>query len=150
MCDFSLGAIYMQIYKKITDSEKKIKITILKEIINKFNNLLSKVNALIEQYRIYEILINNIKYSDNRREILEQNQEKINYLLEFQKNLEKNKKTIECIKPNNNKKYIYTNEISLKLGEIKCKFQDIKQYFLDLGLFNTFIIEFNNDSCQLF
>ena len=121
----------------------------MKEILNKFNNLLSKVNVLIEQYRKYEILINNIKYSENRRELLEQNQEKINYLLEFQQNLEINKKTIECIKQNN-KKYIYTNEISLKLGEIKCKFQDIKQYFLDLGLFNTFIIEFNNDSCQIF
>ena len=150
MCDsFSLGAVYMEIYKKITDSKKKINITILKEILNKFNNLLSKVNVLIEQYKKYEILINNIKYSENRREILEQNREKINYLLEFQKNLEINKTTIECIKPNN-KKYIYTNEISLKLGEIKCKFQDIKQYFLDLGLFNTFIVEFNNDSCQLF
>ena len=151
MCEsFSLGAAYMQIYKKITYSNKKINITILKEILNKFNNLLSKVNVLIEQYRKYEILINNIKYSENRREILEQNREKINYLLEFQQNLEINKKTIEYIKPNNNKKYIYTNEIAIKLDEIKCKFKDIKQYFLDLGLFNTFIIEFNNDSCQLF
>jgi len=151
MCEnFSLGAAYMQIYKKITYSNKKINITILKEILNKFNNLLSKVNVLIEQYRKYEILINNIKYSENRREILEQNREKINYLLEFQQNLEINKKTIEYIKLNNNKKYIYTNEIAIKLDEIKCKFKDIKQYFLDLGLFNTFIIEFNNDSCQLF
>jgi len=151
MCEsFSLGAAYMQIYKKITYSNKKINITILKEILNKFNNLLSKVNVLIEQYRKYEILINNIKYSENRREILEQNREKINYLLEFQQNLEINKKTIEYIKLNNNKKYIYTNEIAIKLDEIKCKFKDIKQYFLDLGLFNTFIIELNNDSCQLF
>ena len=151
MCEsFSLGAAYMQIYKKITYSNKKINITILKEILNKFNNLLSKVNVLIEQYRKYEILINNIKYSENRREILEQNREKINYLLEFQQNLEINKKTIEYIKPKNNKKYIYTNEIAIKLDEIKCKFKDIKQYFLDLGLFNTFIIELNNDSCQLF
>ena len=110
MCEsFSLGAAYMQIYKKITYSNKKINITILKEILNKFNNLLSKVNVLIEQYRKYEILINNIKYSENRREILEQNREKINYLLEFQQNLEINKKTIEYIKLNNNKKYIYTN-----------------------------------------
>ena len=153
MCNsLSLGAIYMQIYKKITTQKKKIDMATIQEIENKFNNLLSNVNTLISQYNKYENLITNIQYPDQRRELLQQNQEKISYLQEFKNNLEENIENIDIIKQNvPKKKSIYTNEVSLKLGEIKSQFKDIKKYFLDFGLFNTFFIQINNsDMCGLF
>jgi hypothetical protein len=152
MCEsLSLGAIYMQIYKMITGNKKKIDLETFQVIVNKFNNLLSKINALLEQYKQCENIIKAINYKDQRKELLEQNQEKINYLQEFKQNVQENVNTIHSIKQNSpKKKFIYTNEISLKLGEIKCKYQDIKKYFLDLGIFNTFVIEINSDSCRIF
>ena len=151
MCqNLSLGSIYMQIYKKITGNKKKIDMSIFEEIINKFNNLLTNINVLLEQYRQYENMMINIRYIDQRRELIEQNKEKISYLNQFKENIEENLNIIDTIKQNApKKKHIYTNEISLKLGEIKCR-PDIKKYFLDFGLLNTFVIEFNSDTCRFF
>ena len=92
----------------------------------------------------------NIRYIDQRREVNEQKKEKISYLNQFKENIEENLNIIDTIKQNApKKKHIYTNEISLKLGEIKCR-PDIKKYFLDFGLLNTFVIEFNSDTCRFF
>ena len=95
MCDsLSLGAIYMQIYKKITGFTKKIDSANFQEILYSFNNLKSKVESLIQQYKLYENLIVNIKYLGQKRELFKQNLEKINYLKNFKQNLEDNIKFI--------------------------------------------------------
>ena len=150
MCDsLSLGAIYMQIYKKITGFTRKIDSTNFQEILYSFNNLKSKVESLIQQYKLYENLIVNIKYLGPKRELFKQNLEKINYLKDFKQNLEDNIKFIQinAIK----KRQTYTSEISIKLGEIRCEKEDIRQYFQDLGLFSIYTMQLGeSESCIIF
>lgn len=149
MCSsLSLGANYMQIYKKIIGFKKKINSSSFQEIINSFKNLKDKVEKLIQQYKLFENLIKNIKYSGQKRELFKQNEEKINYLTEFKQNIEDN---IDFIQTNTvNKRYTYVSEFSLKLGDIKCDTRDIRKYFQDFGLFNIFTIQLEDSSCNFF
>jgi len=148
MCEsLSIGANYLQIYKKIIGYKKKIDKTNLIDIINSFNNLKNKVEFLILQYKTYENLIKNIRYIGERMELLKQNEEKINYLIFFKQNLLDNIDFLQNIIIT--KKYIYTNELSIKLSEINCESENVKNYFHDFGLFNVFSMKINN-TCNIF
>ena len=148
MCEsLSIGANYLQIYKKIIGYKKKIDKTNLIGIINSFNNLKNKVEFLILQYKTYENLIKNIRYIGERMELLKQNEEKINYLIFFKQNLLDNIDFLQNIIIT--KKYIYTNELSIKLSEINCESENVKNYFNDFGLFNVFSMKINN-TCNIF
>jgi hypothetical protein len=148
MCEsLSIGANYLQIYKKIIGYKKKIDKTNLIDIINSFNTLKNKVEFLILQYKTYENLIKNIRYIGERMELLKQNEEKINYLIFFKQNLLDNIDFLQNIIIT--KKYIYTNELSIKLSEINCESENVKNYFHDFGLFNVFSMKINN-TCNIF
>ena len=148
MCDsLSLGAIYMQIYKKITGFTKKIDSASFQEILSNFYNLRNKVESLIKQYRLCEQLIENIEFIGKKRELFKQNKEKIKYLEDFKQNLEDNINFIQIYVVK--KRHIHPGDIEIKLGQIKCQKEDIQKYFQDFGLYYLFNIQLN-ESCNIF
>ena len=148
MCDsLSLGAIYMQIYKKITGFTKKIDSASFQEILSNFYNLRNKVESLINQYRLCEQLIENIEFIGKKRELFKQNKEKVKYLEDFKQNLEDNINFIQIYIVK--KRHIHPGDIEIKLGQIKCQKEDIQKYFQDFGLYYLFNIQLN-ESCNIF
>ncbi len=148
MCDsLSLGANYLQIYKKLIGFNNKIDSASFQEILYLFINLKKKVESLIQQYKFYEGLIEKIIYIGQNRELFKQNQEKIKYLQDLNQNLKEN---IDFIKINTLKKrQTNTNEITIKLHEIKCEKEDIRKYFQDFGLVILFTLQLG-ESCNIF
>ena len=148
MCDsLSLGANYMQIYKKITSFTKRIDSAFFQEILYSFHNLKNKVESLIKQYKLCEQLIESIQFFGKRKELFKQNKEKIKYLEDFKQNLEDNISFINIYAMK--KRHIHPGDIEIKLGQIKCKKEDIIKYFQDLGLYYIFNIQLN-ESCNIF
>lgn len=148
MCDsLSLGANYMQIYKKITGFTKRIDLASFQEILHSFYNLKNKVESLIKQYKLCEQLIESIQFFGKRKELFKQNKEKIKYLEDFKQNLEDNISFINIYAMK--KRHIHPGDIEIKLGQIKCKKEDIIKYFQDLGLYYIFNIQLN-ESCNIF
>jgi len=148
MCDsLSLGANYMQIYKKITGFTKRIDSASFQEILYSFDNLKNKVESLIKQYKLCEQLIESIQFFGKRKELFKQNIEKIKYLEDFKQNLEDNISFINIYAMK--KRHIHPGDIEIKLGQIKCKKEDIIKYFQDLGLYYIFNIQLN-ESCNIF
>ena len=148
MCDsLSLGANYLQIYKKLIGFTNKIDSSSFKEILNSLINLKKKVESLIYQFNLCENLIVNIKYIGQKRELFKQNKEKIKFLIDLKQNLEEN---INFIQINTmKKKRINANSITLRLHEIKFEKEDIKKYFQDFGFFSLFNLELG-ESCNIF
>ena len=148
MCDsLSLGANYLQIYKKLIGFTNKIDSSSFKEILNSIINLKKKVESLIYQFNLCENLIVNIKYIGQKRELFKQNKEKIKFLIDLKQNLEEN---INFIQINTmKKKRINANSITLRLHEIKFEKEDIKKYFQDFGFFSLFNLELG-ESCNIF
>ena len=148
MCyGLSLGANYMQIYKKITGFTKKIDSASFQEILYSFYNLKNKVESLIKQYKLCEQLIENIQCVGKKKELFKQNKEKIKYLEDFKQNLEDNINFIKIYVMK--KRHIHPGDIEIKLDQIKCKKEDIIKYFQDFGLYYLFNIQ-SNESCNIF
>ena len=105
------------------------------------------MNLLFNKNKFYEGLIEKIIYIGQNRELFKQNQEKIKYLQDLNQNLKEN---IDFIKINTLKKrQTNTNEITIKLHEIKCEKEDIRKYFQDFGLVSLFTLQLG-ESCNIF
>jgi len=157
-CNLSLGADYFMIYKRIMGKKNYINLSDFIFVDSVFCNLKNKVEKLQRQYNINEQLIQNITFignnnNNNNNFLSEQNKEKIKVCEDIIQNLNSNINFINQItnKINSSKKdYIKANTISIKLSKIEYKNEDIKKYFQDFGLFNTFILQLNEDSCSIY
>ena len=153
MCyDLSLGADYLLIYKKILGIKKKINLSDFLLIKNIFSKLKNKVEMLHKQYIIYDQLIQQIIFIGKNNFLFEQNKEKIKVCEDIIQNLKDNIYFVDQAISSNNE-YIKSNAISLKIEKIETKNEDIKKYFQDFGLFNTFILQLNNGyngNCNIF
>ena len=151
-CNLSLGADYLMIYKKFIGIKNKIYLSDFQFIKNLFSDLKNKVETLQRQYNIYEQLIQKITFIGNNNFLSEQNKEKIKVCEDIIQNLNSNINFVNQTINNINsikKDKIKANSISIKFSKIICKNEDIKKYFQDFGLFNTFILEPNEDPCNI-
>ena len=137
---------YYQIYKKIIAKINKDQ-AYFEDIKSNFINLKQKVNSLINQYKIYEELIKKIKYVGNNTDLLNQNNQKINYLNIFIQNLDENISFFEKII--SNKTFKNNNVFTIKFKEIEYENEDIRKYFYDFGLLTIFTLR-PSDSCIIF
>ena len=104
------------------------------------------MNLLFNKNKFYGS-IEKIIYIGQNRELFKQNQEKIKYLQDLNQNLKEN---IDFIQINTLKKrQTNTNEITIKLHEIKCEKEDIRKYFQDFGLVILFTLQLG-ESCNIF
>ena len=107
---------------------------------------------LHKQYIIYDQLIQQIIFIGKNNFLFEQNKEKIKVCEDIIQNLKDNIYFVDQAISSNNE-YIKSNAISLKIEKIETKNEDIKKYFQDFGLFNTFILQLNdgyNGNCNIF